>query len=64
MPRTALPVTVALSVFELPGSVDWSALQIAYEFLHAHHHFWSTRLDALVDYTQSQGRARKRTPHE
>ena len=40
-------------------SVDWEALQVAYEFLHAHHHFWSTRLDALVDYAKSQGGARK-----
>ena len=40
-------------------SIDWSALQIAYEFLHAHHHFWSTRLDALVDYTRNQARAKK-----
>jgi DNA-binding transcriptional ArsR family regulator len=40
-------------------SVDWSALQVAYEFLHAHHHFWSTRLDALVDYAQSQSRPKK-----
>src|SRR5919204_4600003 len=40
-------------------SVDWSALQSAYEFLHAHHHFWSTRLDALVDYARSQGRSTK-----
>ena len=38
-------------------SVDWSALQVAYEFLHAHHHFWSTRLDALVDYTRTKGRS-------
>src|SRR5437660_2058995 len=45
-------------------SVDWSALQVAYEFLHAHHHFCSTRLDALVDYTHRQSRARKRTRHE
>ena len=30
--------------------VEWSALQPAYEWLHAHHHFWSERLDALVDY--------------
>jgi DNA-binding transcriptional ArsR family regulator len=45
-------------------SVDWSALQAAYEFLHAHHHFWSTRLDALVDYARSEGRARKRSRHE
>ena len=40
-------------------SVDWSALQVAYEFLHAHHHFWSTRLDALVDYVQSSGSSKK-----
>ena len=40
-------------------SVNWSALQVAYEFLHAHHHFWSTRLDALVDYARSQGRSKK-----
>ena len=40
-------------------SIDWSALQIAYEFLHAHHHFWSTRLEALVDYTRTKGRSKK-----
>ena len=40
-------------------SVDWSTLQVAYEFLHAHHHFWSTRLDALVDYTRAQDRSKK-----
>src|SRR5919108_2946514 len=43
-------------------SVDWSALQAAYEFLHAHHHFWSTRLDALVDYTRDQSRSKKGDP--
>ena len=41
-------------------SVDWSALQAAYEYLHAHHHFWSTRLDALVDYARGEGRSRKK----
>ena len=41
-------------------SVNWSALQVAYEFLHAHHHFWSRRLDALVDYARSQARVKKR----
>ena len=41
-------------------SVDWRGLQVAYEFLHAHHHFWSTRLDALVDYARRQGISRKR----
>lgn len=40
-------------------SVDWSALQVAYEFLHAHHHFWSTRLDALVDYVQTGASSKK-----
>jgi len=45
-------------------SVDWSAMQAAYEFLHAHHHFWSTRLDALVDYTRNQSPAKKRGRNE
>jgi DNA-binding transcriptional ArsR family regulator len=45
-------------------SIDWRALQVAYEFLHAQHHFWSTRLDALVDYTRKQGRSKKRDRHE
>ena len=31
-------------------SVNWAALQPAYEFLHHHQHFWTSRLDALVDY--------------
>lgn len=35
-------------------SVNWRALAPAYEFLHFHHHFWSQRLDALVDYTKSK----------
>jgi DNA-binding transcriptional ArsR family regulator len=30
--------------------VDWSALQQPYEWLHFYHHFWSARLDALIDY--------------
>ena len=41
-------------------SVDWSAMQVAYEFLHAHHHYWSTRLDALVDYARTRGQTKKR----
>ena len=32
--------------------VEWQALQSAYEWLHAYHHFWSERLDALVDYVK------------
>jgi DNA-binding transcriptional ArsR family regulator len=43
-------------------SVNWSALRIAYEFLYAHNHFWSTRLDALVDYARSKGRGGKASP--
>jgi DNA-binding transcriptional ArsR family regulator len=43
-------------------SVNWTALQVAYEFLHAHHHFWSTRLDALVDYARRRGRSKKGNP--
>ena len=43
-------------------SVDWNALQVAYEFLHAHHHFWSTRLDALVDYARTKGSSKKGNP--
>ena len=35
-------------------SVSWSALQPAYEWLHFHHHFWSERLDALVDYAKKE----------
>lgn len=43
-------------------SVDWNTLQLAHEFLDKHRHFWSTRLDALVDYARSQGPRRKRQP--
>lgn len=42
-------------------SVDRSALRVAYVFLHAHHHFWSTRLDALVDYARTKGHSTKGT---
>src|SRR5262245_48933294 len=44
-------------------SVDWSALQVAYEFLHAHHHFWSTRLEALVT-TRAARAVRKKATHD
>lgn len=43
-------------------SVDWNALQLAYEFLHAYHHYWSTRLDALVDYARSKAAAKAGKP--
>ena len=33
--------------------VNWSSLQPAYAWLHFHHHFWSERLNALVDYARS-----------
>jgi DNA-binding transcriptional ArsR family regulator len=33
-------------------SVNWPALQPAYSWLHFHHHFWSERLEALVDYSK------------
>ena len=36
-------------------SVDWPSMQSAYEWLHHHHHFWSERLDALVDYVAARG---------
>ena len=31
-------------------SVDWAGLQPGYEWMHARHHFWKTRVDSLVDY--------------
>jgi len=34
--------------------VDWTGLQGAYEWLHFYRQFWSTRLDALIDYVQEQ----------
>ncbi len=33
-------------------AVRWAGLQPAYEYLHAHHHFWSGRVDRLVDYVE------------
>lgn len=36
----------------------WEALQSPYEWLHFYHHFWSQRLDALVDYTTKKGKKR------
>jgi DNA-binding transcriptional ArsR family regulator len=35
-------------------SVNWPALQPAYEFLHFHQHFWTARLDALMDHVDSK----------
>ncbi len=40
--------------------VNWQTLQPAYEWLHFHHHFWSERLDALVDYARKTKRGQKK----
>jgi len=37
----------------------WEGMQPPYEWLHFHHHFWSRRVDALVDYVT---RKKKRSP--
>lgn len=34
--------------------VAWSGLQPPYEWLHFYQHYWSKRLDALVDYVGAQ----------
>jgi DNA-binding transcriptional ArsR family regulator len=34
--------------------VHWEALQAPYEWLHFYQHFWTGRLDALVDYVKKQ----------
>lgn len=34
--------------------VQWAALQQPYEWLHFYHHYWSQRLDALVDYVTQE----------
>lgn len=40
-------------------SVEWPALQQPYEWLHFYQHYWSGRLDALVDYVKNQGEKKK-----
>ncbi len=42
--------------------VDWPSLQAPYEWLHFYHHYWSRRLDALVDYVESAHRASSSIP--
>tara|TARA_R110002073_G_scaffold335810_2_gene529005 strand:- start:6338 stop:6751 length:414 start_codon:yes stop_codon:yes gene_type:complete len=49
--------------------VNWATLQPAYEFLHFYQHFWSERLDGLVDYAKAKQndantkkRRKKKTP--
>jgi DNA-binding transcriptional ArsR family regulator len=34
--------------------VEWSSLQLGYEWLHFYQQFWGKRLDALVDYVSAQ----------
>ncbi len=34
-------------------SVNWATLQLPYDWLHVYSHFWSRRMDALVEYIQS-----------
>jgi DNA-binding transcriptional ArsR family regulator len=43
-------------------SVNWSALQPAYTWLHFHRHFWNERLEAFVDYAKTQAKKDKETP--
>ena len=43
-------------------SVNWQALQPAYEFLHFYQHFWTQRLDGLVEYAEQQSKQKKETP--
>jgi DNA-binding transcriptional ArsR family regulator len=40
--------------------VEWSALQVGYEWLHFYQHFWSKRLDALIDYVKTNKKKKKR----
>lgn len=35
--------------------VSWASLQQPYEWLHFYQHFWSERLDSLVDYVKDKG---------
>ena len=39
--------------------VQWPALQRPYEWLHFYQHYWSGRLDALVDYVKNQGKKKQ-----
>lgn len=41
-------------------SVNWKALQPAYEFLHFYQHSWNQRLDGLVEYAELQTKRKKR----
>jgi len=39
--------------------VEWPALQQPYEWLHFYQHYWTGRLDALVDYVKNQGKKKR-----
>lgn len=39
--------------------VNFEALQEPYEWLHFYHHFWSGRLDSLIDYVTSNKEKKK-----
>ncbi len=39
--------------------VNFEALQEPYEWLHFYHHFWSGRLDSLIDYVTSNKENKK-----
>ena len=40
-------------------SVEWPALQQPYEWLHFYQHYWTGRLDALVDYVKNRGKKKR-----
>ena len=42
--------------------VNWQSLQQPYEWLHFYHHYWSQRLDALVDYVARQSKKKGKKP--
>ena len=39
--------------------VQWPALQQPYEWLHFYQHYWTGRLDALVDYVKNRGKNKR-----
>ena len=40
-------------------SVEWPTLQQPYEWLHFYQHYWTGRLDALVDYVKNRGQKKR-----
>jgi DNA-binding transcriptional ArsR family regulator len=39
--------------------INWSALQGPYDWLHARHHYWSKRVDALIGYVVKNRKEKK-----